>query len=63
MPRRFYEAIKEDGKRVKTQYSPDKIMQVSKLVSLGYPQDFIWKETGVAYDSIYYVASLDPIDD
>ena len=60
---RQYEAIKPNGKRIKTQYSPTIIMLVTEMVDKGCGVDEITRVTGVSFGSIHYIASLDPIDE
>ena len=59
---RKYIALNIEGKKIRTQYSPDTIMQVTELIDLGIPKKRIHELTKVARNSINFVASLDPID-
>lgn len=60
---RRYEAIKLDGTRIKTQYSPTIIMLVSEMVDKGLSVDAIVRVTGASPGSIGYISTLDPVED
>ena len=60
---RRYEAIKPNGKHIKTQYSPTVIMLVTEMVEKKCSVDEIIRVTVVSGGSINYIASLDPLEE